>query len=294
MDRNKDDTNNENDKDDDQKFRTVGPRNRRKAKFIPVTISPGEGEKDDDDNIPSVSWAKTTYRRQPKKPKVQVPEATVRQFPEIENNNENTNYPNNLTKEGKKLMLRIMEDSNTKIGFSPITNGMIKTELERIRQKGIIDVPKEYNKAMIQATKNSIMTFMKKQLKMDEKSRNAVRILKIYPSQNDNNIIYIKCQSQDDIAMITGSAKNLPRTNYEDDPPTLVPHVPKELYTRYQDIEKLLWQIRKTELGKTSTNIRLGRLDYLIRYKSKQDPTNWKDIPPINILGNISDPEIDY
>ena len=169
---------------------------------------------------------------------------------------------------------------------------MVKTELEKIRQSGHIDIQREYNKAMIQATKNSIMNFMKKQLKMDEKSRNAVKIIEIYPSQGENNIIYIKCKSQDDIAMITASARNLPRTNYDEEPPTLVPYVPKELYTRYQDLEKLMWQIRKTELGKISTNIRLGRLDYLIRYKSKQDPTNWKDIAPMNIPANIADPEI--
>ena len=45
--------------------------------------------------------------------------------------------------------------------------------------------------------------------------------------------------------------------------------------------------------GNISTNIRLGRLDYIIRYKNKKDPTNWKEIPPMNIPTNVDEPEID-
>ena len=108
---NEDDNNDKNehmedDNNDQNGFQTVAPKKRNKSKYIPVTISPGEGEKDDTQNEPTVSWAKTTYRKQPKKPKIQIPEATVRQNPEIDTQNEYRNYPNTLNKEGKILKMR--------------------------------------------------------------------------------------------------------------------------------------------------------------------------------------------
>ena len=134
---------------------------------------------------------------------------------------------------------------------------MLKEELNLIRNKGQIDVNKEYNKAMIMATKNSITRFMKVNLKLDEMTRNSIRIKEIYPSQSESsNTIYIKCQDSDDIAKITAAAINLPKTNYVEDPPTLVQQVPKQFFKRYQGIEKLLWQIRMTKPRTISTNIR--------------------------------------
>ena len=48
---------------------------------------------------------------------------------------------------------------------------MIKEELEKIRNKGEIDVQKNYNTAMILGTQNSIMTFMKKTIKNGRKHK---------------------------------------------------------------------------------------------------------------------------
>ena len=169
---------------------------------------------------------------------------------------------------------------------------MIKQEVEIIRQSRTMDMS-NYNHVMIAATKNTIIRFMKNQLKMDEKTRNSVTIKEIYPSRSETNaIVYIKCQSQEDIATITNHAKNLQKPIIGDTPPTIVRHVPKEFFKRYQALEKLLWQIRKTKQNQVLTNIRLGRRDYIIRYKNKDDPTKWNNITPMSIPKNIPKPEI--
>ena len=250
--------------------------------------------RDETNKEPEITWAKTTYKTiAQKKPKVDIPEETSNLYPEIDKE-DGTNYLDKITKEGKKHIAEITEESNNKIGFNPITKAMIKDELNLIRNKGLIDVNKEYNKAMIMATKNSLTRFMKENLKLDERTRNSIKIKEIYPSQSEtSNTIYIKCQDTDDIAKITAAAINLPKTNHLEDPPTLVQHVPKQFYKRYQGIEKLLWQIRMTKPRIISTNIRLGRLDYLIRWKNKNDPTKWKEIAPMKIPNNSPYPEID-
>ena len=146
---------------------------------------------------------------------------------------------------------------------------------------------------MIAATKNAICRFMKEKLKMDEKTRNSVKIVEIFPSRSEtSSIIYIKCMSPDDIATITYHAKNLPRTNFEDNPPALVPYIPKEFYARYQGLEKTLWQIRRT-IKDSQTNIRLGRTDYIIRFKSKNYDTKWSHIIPMKIPSNIPPPQLE-
>ena len=48
-----------------------------------------------------------------------------------------------------------------------------------------------------------------------------------------------------------------------------------------------------TKPGTISTNIRLGRLDYLIRWKRKDNPTKWKEIPPMKIPNSIPYPDIE-
>ena len=218
-----------NDEEDDD-FQIV--KNKKKKNYIPVTgISPGEGTRDNTDKEPEISWAKTTYRTiAQKKQKVDIPQETVEMYPEIDNE-DSINYLDKVNKEGKKMLAEITEEANTKIGFSPITRTMLKEELNLIRNKGIIDTNKEYNKAMIMATKNALTRFMKVHLKLDEQTRNSIRIKEIYPSQSEtSNTIYIKCQSSDDIAKITAAAINLPKTNYDEDPPSLVQYVPKTIF----------------------------------------------------------------
>ena len=225
---------------------------------------------------------------------IDIPEKVMEKYPEIEYNEETeNNFFEDLTEEGKIKINKITEDSNSKIGLRPITNKMINNERDIILRTGQYDIKKDYNTIMTIATKNGIMRFLKDNLKMNEKERNALKITEIYPSQSEtSSIIYIKCESPDDIAIITSYTKNLPRQNYDDNPPTVIKHIPKEFYTRYQALEKTLWQIRNSDLGRVQTNIRLGRKDFLIRYKQKDDQTKWNQVTPMKIPDNIPPPEI--
>ena len=56
------------------------------------------------------------------------------------------------------------------------------------------------------------MKFLKINLKMDEKTRNELNIVEIYPNDNEEfDTLYLRCKNQDDIGIITSHAKNLPK-----------------------------------------------------------------------------------
>ena len=139
------------------------------------------------------------------------------------------------------------------------------------------------------AVTNVIMKFLKLNLKMDERTRNNLNIMEIYPNDNEDfDTLYIKCKNQDDIGCITSHAKNLPKNwNEDEERPTLVTHIPTELYNRYKACEKLLWAIRTQNKGKYQTNLRLGKTDIILRFKEKTDPTPWGHLPIIKIPPGI-------
>ena len=85
---------------------------------------------------------------------------------------------------------------------------------------------------------------------------------------DEHDIMYIKCKYQEDIASIMSLAKNLPRGG-DEDRPTIITHIPSSFYDRYQACEKILWGICNQDKGKYQTNLRLGRMDLLLRYKKK-------------------------
>ena len=80
------------------------------------------------------------------------------------------------------------------------------------------------------ATKNSVFRFLKDELQMDEKTRNSLKIQSIYSSKNEGtSILYLQCESQDDIAEITSRAVNLNHQTCLREEPSIVPHVPKKI-----------------------------------------------------------------
>ena len=167
----------------------------------------------------------------------------------------------------------------------------IENEDKRIVREKLIDINTTKAETRIIATKNIVANFMKNKLHMSEADRKSVKIENIFPgSDEDTEILYIKCKTQDDISKITSHARNLNRC-IDENKPTLVTHIPAPLFERYQAAEKIMWRIRTTETGKWQTNIRIGRRDLQVRYRLKTDKTDWKNIPIVKIPDNFPKPK---
>ena len=144
------------------------------------------------------------------------------------------------------------------------------------------------------ATKNVIMRYFRDKLKMDDETRNNIEINKIFPSKNpESKIMYIQCTSTDETSKITSLAKNIEHSNLKDQSASITIHIPKIMYSRYIDLEKLMFQLRKSSTGNIQTNICLGKSDFIIRQKLKQDNRKWKDFVPLQIPPHISKPNLE-
>ena len=198
----------------------------------------------------------TRYINKP--PKQKLPEQMSQKIREQDyENTENTNDDNEdenhekLPKDQMEILKNEIRKSSHVVGIKPITNMHIHQETQKIIAAGEYNKNTENDKIKSAAIKNAVFRFLKNELKMDELTRNSLKIQSIYPSQNENSTIYyIQCEEQDDIAQITSRAINLDNTSSLREEPSIIPHVPKVLYNRYQAIEKLAYQIRQTDRGK--------------------------------------------
>ena len=119
--------------------------------------------------------------------------------------------------------------------------------------------------------------YLKYNLKMSKQDRFNLKLKNIFPNRDDDfDILYLRCQDQEDISLITSHAHNL-SSNDHDNAPSIIPHIPSLMYKRYQECEKLLWHIRAKERG----------LNFLLRYKLRTDKTPWKLVPLMKIPDNI-------
>ena len=201
--------------------------------------------------------------------------------------------PNKLDKDQKKILLDHVEESACIIGFKPITDAQLDTEAEAIRLDPTTTDKRDSRKIYNTAAVNLIMKFLKENLKMSEKDRNNLNINSIFQSKKDNpQILYIRCETPDDISLITSHLRYMEHSNLRS-APTTVTHIPKALFKRYQHCEKLIYKLRISKEKTIQTNLRLGRLDFQLRQREKGDLTQWKDLPILKIPANAPGPDMD-
>ena len=195
-----------------------------------------------------------------------------------------------LDKDDRIKLREKFEEANKHIGFRPISKEDIDKEEQRLVKTGIYDIKnkKDKNEVRITAIKTVVLKFMRDKLKMSEDDRNKVEITKIFQSQSeDSNTIYLRCKTSNDIGIINKHAVNITQGNTQAETPSLVLHIPKDMYDRYQGCEEILYHIRNNYQGQVQTNLRIGREDFIIRCRLKTDKTKWNKIIPMKIPENV-------
>ena len=195
--------------------------------------------------------------------------------------------------EQKKLLADHIEESSHIIGFKPITEEQLDEMADSIRKDPTTKDKKDNQTIYRNAAINLVKQFIKENLKMSERDRNSLKINSIFQSKKENtNILYIRCDTTDDISLITSHLKNMDHSNLKN-APTTITHIPRALYKRFQHCEKLLYKLRITNEKKIQTNLRLGRLDFQLRQRTKGDKTPWKDLPILKIPNSAPGPELE-
>ena len=176
------------------------------------------------------------------------------------------------------------EESAKMIGIKPITDKMIYNETQKLIDSGEIGRKTDYATIQKTAAKNLVTRFLRDKLKIDDSTRNEIQIENLQSSKTENSgIIYIKCATTEDAAIITSYAHNLSKTNFDKIAPAIVHHIPAIMYKQYQHCEKMLWKLRLRNPQQMMTKIRMGSRDFILRYKRKDDDTPWNQVPPLRI-----------
>ena len=250
-----------------------------------------------DTKTPPVAYADVVFRNLPKPKKEVLTQEQIQAVPELlQDITEDLNSdrePIVFDKEQIELIRTQIEHSNCIVGLRPISIQSIKDEATKLIQNGIIVETQEKKKIMSIATKNIVMRFFRDRLKMSDEIRNSLEISKIFPSRNpDSQIMYIQCMNTEEISKITSHAKNIIPSNLKETSASIAIHIPKFMYERYISLERFMFQLRQSSKGNIQTNIRLGRTDFIVRQKLKQDTRKWKDVVPLEIPPHIAKPDI--
>ena len=182
-------------------------------------------------------------------------------------------------------MRKMLQKSQLFVGVAPISHDHIIRVQDNLVKRGVIN-PKLPNKEKLQiTTKSLVKSWSRKHLKMDEKEWKEINIDEI--STTDNSyIIFIKCKTQEDAALITTRARHLPNDTGTETP-RIVMHVDIRAKKRHQAILKIAKTIREHSNKTLQTSVRAGRQDYLLRKRGKGSNIPWNQIPPEIITQNL-------
>lgn len=192
---------------------------------------------------------------------------------------------NDITRD--HIIAETFQSNKLIIGFRPITLSSVEDLTKKMEEKGIFDQTHDREYRQTKSMQTATHMFMKNQLKMSASDRRSVKIQEIFFSTNlKPSTLYVQCASFEDTALIYKHAPNLPQNSPTG--PQLDYFTPPQFHKRRQEIETLAWQIRIKSEGRIQTNIRQGRLDYILRQRPKGSKTPWSEIPPTQIPESIS------
>ena len=187
-------TTDDNDQQDDNNgFQTQKTRNNRNKTKIGVSqLSPGPGENDDSGLTPTVAYAKVVARYIQTPPKTKLSDEMIEKIQNQESeipyhSLENEDTPREkIPKEKMERIKDQIKKSSQVVGVKPITNYHIHQETTKIIASSQYDKITEKDKIKTAAVKNAIFRFLKEEQKMDEKTRNSLKIQK-------NSLPKMKC-----------------------------------------------------------------------------------------------------
>ena len=273
----------------------VGKRN----KYIPDIETDENNEKinttEEGDKENYLAYAKVRVTKQ-QQPKIKLTETTREK---LENNvKEDIEKQNNENKYENEQIETDEEKRETKInktidyakrvaGIKPISRKSVSKKVEQLKREGFLDEndTDEINFAI--AAKTVLKDFMKRNLIMTKEEIKQIKIKRLFFSTNtDVEILYVECEESDDISRIFSHANKLPKGN-EKSRPQLVNYVPPMFHERHRDIQSLAYNLRQKYKNQILTNIRLGRHDYILRMKEKDDNSKWSEVPQVELPQTI-------
>ena len=197
-------------------------------------------------------------------PALQQPERTMQSVSERRDHEvRDETAPTDKDKgEVKKLFKR----SNLTLGLSPISEEYMLSEVNKLVEETGED--RELVKAKVM--KECVKEFLVMEMKVKEEHVEKLDIVRIFaPQKSKWNIVYMELESQDQIDWVMSHAKWIPEVEKGKVQTKVVKYVPRQLYNRWNALQKKAFDIRKDSNWTTQTKIGHGETDFFLQTRQK-------------------------
>ena len=176
----------------------------------------------------------------------------------------------NLTPDNRlKAVQENFANNARKIGFAPITKEKLDNVMQNMIRRGVISNKESYQLRLQRTIKSYIKTWAMSNLKMTDEDWQSFQVEKIVQNPTEaGDIVFLTCQSSEDIGKITMHARNLPQDG-NTNTPRLVMYVDPKSRARYQAIQTIAKTIRDQSNNTVQTSVCTGKNDFLLRKKNQ-------------------------
>ena len=189
---------------------------------------------------------------------------------------------------------KIIREAKKIVGMKPIDKAHVERTMRRNEDN---DKEMDKDERWERAKNETVMNFLKYEMKMKEEDIEQLKITRIFPPAKDEwNILYVEFESIEMVNFLMSFAQYM-RRDLKGDRPSIEKYIPKELFARYSAIEKLAFGIRQQSNFKAATNVNFGETDFVLKTRSKDihpggTRVPWRQVDPVTLPDDLPEFEM--
>ena len=189
--------------------------------------------------------------------------------------------------EKKKLTEAIMDENSRTIGFLQDSDKATKTLIDAMIERGTIKKEEDIDSKKKKAVEAIVKLFVTKNIGMDINEWEEMKVEKMYLEKKYNKkgieveVIYVRFHNRENVNRIKSKLSKVDQDTND----RVTEFIHPASRERWRYFNHAAWQIRKEENKKAK--VLVGREDFKLIVKEKEDKTRWGDIAPIWVEGNI-------
>ena len=186
------------------------------------------------------------------------------------------NYDNKLEE--------LINKAKTTLVFKGIKTEVFNKFQAKLLQSKVVNMLQSKTIRESKVSKSIISHILSVKLKIEPEIYNKIVVKEIY--RNESGDIIVQFINNANVGYIFSVMKNLD----EDDMLSINQYVPAEFYKRHREINAICKIYRNT--NNVNTHVRIGKKDYKVFVKNKEDVRPWSEIAPLYLPSELSKFEI--
>ena len=185
------------------------------------------------------------------------------------------NHVNVTQSRDQEAIMKLFKMSNLALGLSPISEEIFDVDMNKQIEETGLDRKMIEQKVMKEAVKEFLMM----EMKVKEDHIEKLGIVRIFAPQKSNwNTLYIQLETQEQVDWVMSHTRWIPEVEEGQVSAKVIKYIPRQLYSRWNAIQGLAFQIRKNSNWGVQTKIGHGIDDFFLQTRPKGDTTWSSDV----------------